>query len=424
MIYFELNREKTEIGKAELKEGLYAALQKIGVKKRVIVVPPDITRYHSQAGILTSYVYEYFKAGLVDILPALGTHAPMSSQEIQKMYPGIPESLFRIHDWRKDIVVVGTVPGEFVESITEGALYYNWPAQLNKIIWEGNHDLILSVGQVVPHEVVGMANYNKNLFVGTGGAEAINKSHFIGAVYGMERLLGRPDNPVRELLNYASNKFILHLPVIYVLTVVALNNEGNPVVKGLFIGDDSDVFYKASELSLNVNFNMLDKPLGKVIVYLDPEEYKSLWLGNKSIYRTRMALADNGELIVLGPGLKGFGEDSEIDRLIKIYGYSGKKKILEYTEQNAELRNNLSAAAHLVHGSTEGRFNVTYCPGKLSREEIESVSFQYADLKKMIKHYNPERLKPGFNIMPDGEEIYFIQNPALGLWAYKERFYK
>jgi nickel-dependent lactate racemase len=266
-----------------------------------------------------------------------------------------------------------------------------------------------------------MANYNKNILIGTGGPESINKSHFLGAVYGMELIMGKADNPVRALLNYAADSFLNHLPIIYVHTVIGRDDKGNLVVRGLFIGNDAEVFSLASELSLKVNFNVLDKPLKKVVVYLDPAEYKSTWLGNKSIYRTRMAMADKGELIVLAPGLKEFGEDKEIDRLIRKYGYRGTLETLRTIDGNEELSRNLSAAAHLIHGSSEGRFKITYCPGILTQKEIESVNFQYRDLTNMIKKYNPKNLKDGFNKVNDNEEIFFISNPALGLWASKER---
>ena len=421
MIYYKSGSENTVISSGDLEAGIISALERLGDRKRVLVVPPDCTRFHSRAGELTSYIYRYYKDSLKDILPALGTHSPMTDDQIDFMYKGVPKSLFRVHDWRNDVVTVGTVPGEFVSQITDGALNYSWPAQLNKLVFNGGHDLILSVGQVVPHEVIGMANYNKNLFVGTGGSEGINKSHFIGAVYGMERIMGKADNPVRSLLNYASVHFTSHLPIVYIHTVIGYDVTGKLVVRGLFIGDDNEVFRLASELSLKVNFNVLDKPLKKVVVYLEPDEFKSTWLGNKSIYRTRMAMADNGELIVLAPGLKEFGEDKEIDRLIRKYGYRGTSTTLNFLKENEEINNNLSAAAHLIHGSSEGRFSITYCPGHLTREEIESVNFKYHDLNDMVKRYNPGILRDGLNKMEDGEEIYFISNPALGLWTSKQR---
>jgi nickel-dependent lactate racemase len=345
----------------------------------------------------------------------------MTDNELDKMFPGIPKDLFRVHDFRNDAVTTGTVPGEFISKITEGKLNYPWPAQVNRLIRDGGHDLIISVGQVVPHEVIGMANYNKNIFVGTGGPEGINKSHYIGAVYGMERIMGKANNPVRQLLNYASEKFTKDLPIVYVHTVIGRDSSGKLVTRGLYIGDDEDVFRLAAELSLKVNFILLEKPLKKVVVWLDPSEFRSTWLGNKSIYRTRMALADNGELIVLAPGLKEFGEDKEIDRLIRKYGYKGTPATLKAVENNEELKNNLSAAAHLIHGSSEGRFSVTYCPGNLSKADIESVGFGYGELDLMMKKYDPQKLKDGVNILPDGEEIFFISNPATGLWASKDR---
>ncbi|SFE54310.1 lactate racemase domain-containing protein [Thermophagus xiamenensis] len=424
MIYFQKGSEKSILSSEDLKEGLFTALEKLGRRQKVLAVPPDYTRFHSRAGELTTYVYQYYGKQLTDILPALGTHSPMTPEQINHMFPGVPSNLFRVHDWRNDVVTTGMVPGSFISEITNGQIDYDWPAQVNKIIRDGGHDLILSIGQVVPHEVIGMANYNKNIFVGTGGAEGINKSHFIGAVYGMEKIMGRANNPVRQVLNYASKKFISHLPIIYVLTVIGNDDKEGLVVRGLFIGDDEEIFEKAADLSIKVNFEMVEKPLKKVVVYLDPTEFKSTWLGNKSIYRTRMALADGAKLIVLAPGLKEFGEDPTIDKLIRKYGYKGTPATLKATNENRDLRENLSAAAHLIHGSSEDRFSIIYCPGFLSKEEIESVNFEYADLKEMLKKYNPEHLQDGVNIMPNGEEIFFISNPALGLWAHKDRFSK
>ena len=423
MMYFEKASETEILSADDLRKGLNSALKKIGERRKVLLIPPDFTRYHSRAGEISSMAFEYYKDAISDILPALGTHAPMSRTEIEKMFPNVPHRLFRIHDWRNDVETLGRVPGSFISEITEGALEYDWPAQVNKLISRGGHDLILSIGQVVPHEVIGMANYNKNIFVGSGGAEGINKSHFVGAVYGMEKVMGRADNPVRKILNYASENFASELPIVYIHTVVGRDeNSGELVTRGLFIGDDHRVFTRASELSLKVNFTMLDRAIKKAVVYLDPEEFKSTWLGNKSIYRTRMAMADGGELIVLGPGIKEFGEDREIDRLIRKYGYRGTEETLKQLKMNPELAENLSAAAHLIHGSSEGRFSITYCPGHLSKEEIENVNFTYGVLDEMQKRYNPKTLKDGYNSMPDGEEVFYISNPALGLWTDKKRF--
>jgi len=422
MLLYDNGSPKADFSDEELKKALVAGLEKLGRREKVLAVPPDFTRFHSKAGVLTCGAYEYYGPALKDILPALGTHFPMTDEEIDVMYPGLPHDLFRVHDWRKDVVTLGEVPASFVKEVSEGAVDYPWPAQVNRLLSEGGHDLILSIGQVVPHEVVGMASFNKNIFVGTGGAEGINKSHFLGAAYGMERMMGRADTPVRKVLNYASREFASHLPIVHALTVVGRGEDGQLKTRGLFVGDDEECFRKASELSLQVNFEMLEEPLEKVVVWLDPQEYKSTWLGNKSVYRTRMALADGGELIVVAPGLREFGEDPEIDRLIRKYGYRGTPDTLKAVKENEDLRQNLSAAAHLIHGSSEGRFSVTYCPGQLSQAEIEGVNFRYADLKDMSERYQQEGLKDGFNRIDGVGEVFYISNPAVGLWAAKERF--
>lgn len=427
MLYFEIGSTEHELSAEDLRAGLLEALDKMGHKNKVLAIPPDYTRLPSRAGELTEMAWQYYGDRLTDVLPALGTHTPMTDAQIAHMFGSMPGSLIREHDWRNDVVTVGMVPAEFVKEVSGGAVDFEWPAQVNRLLIEGNFDLILSIGQVVPHEVVGMANYNKNIFVGTGGVEGINKSHFIGAAFGMEKMMGHADTPVRRIFNYASEHFTNHLAIVYVQTVVGLDKtDGKIKTRGLFIGDDFEVFDKAASLALLVNFEMLDKPLKKVVVYLDPTEFKSTWLGNKSIYRTRMAIDDDGELIVLAPALKEFGEDKEIDRLIRKYGYLGTPATLKSCSDNEELRNNLSAAAHLIHGSSEDRFSITYCPGKgegnLTRAEIESIGFKYADLDEMMLKYEPAKLRDGFNIMADGEEIFYISNPALGLWAFKDRF--
>lgn len=420
-LYLSTGSPDTELSPSHLKTLLFEALGRLGGRKRVLAVPPDQTRIHSHAGELTQLAYEYYGDRLQAILPALGTHSAMNPAQLNRMFGGVPHELFRAHNWRTDITTLGVVPAEFIEQQSEGKLHYDWPAQVNRMIVEGGYDLVLSIGQVVPHEVIGMANYNKNILVGTGGREGINRSHYLGAVYGMERIMGRADNPVRRVLNYASDHFLKDIPIVYAHTVVGRAANGTLAVRGLYIGDDAECFHRAADLSLQVNFEMLDRPIQKAIVYLDPHEFKSTWLGNKAIYRTRMALADNADLIVLAPGVKEFGEDPAIDALIRKYGYFGTPATLAAVEQHSDLASDLSAAAHLIHGSSEGRFKITYCPGSLTREEVEGVGFAYGDLASMSARYDPTKLADGYNTI-DGEEVFFISNPGLGLWAYRGRF--
>lgn len=421
MILFSQGSPTTDLSDDDLRAALRKALDQLGTRKNVLAIPPDFTRFHSRAGLLTVETYNYYQDNLKDVLPALGTHVPMPSHQLDEMFPGLPHDLVRPHRWRDDVVTIGEVPADFVSEITGGIWKKAWPAQLNKMVWEGGHDLIISIGQVVPHEVIGMANGNKNLFVGTGGVSGINESHFIGAAYGMERMMGKANTPLRAILNKAEELFCGKLPTIYVQTVVGPREDGSLATRGIYIGEGTEPFEAAAKLSLEVNFTQLEEEPDRMVCFLDPSEFHSTWLGNKAIYRTRMAIADEGTLTVLAPEVKEFGEDPEIDRLIRKYGYRTSPEVMKFVEDNEDLANNLSAAAHLIHGSSEGRFEVTYCPGHLTREEVEGVGYQYRDLQEALDFYEPETLKEGWNTDKNGERFYFIPNPALGLWAAKSR---
>ena len=413
--YFQRGSVNDTISTGDKRAALAQLLKAIDRPlRKVLILPPDHTRLNSDAGPLTAILYEMLAPTTqVDVLPTLGTHSPMTPAQLRMMFGDtIPLDRFLVHDWRNNIRHVGTVPGKLIKEWSEGRVDYDVRVEVSNQLFAG-YDLILSVGQLVPHEVVGIANYTKNIMTGAGGPDSINKSHFLGAAFGMERMMGRIETPVRKLFNYGIQTFLRDLPIVYVLTVMQKTNTGM-AMRGLYIGDDDATFTTGAKLSQQVNLDLLDAPLKKVLVYLDPHEFKSTWLGNKAIYRTRMAMADGGELIILAPGLTEFGEDHEIDRLIRKYGYRGTPATLAAVRANPELANNLSAAAHLIHGSSEGRFRIKYCPGPgMTADAIRSVGFEAGNLKD----YPVDGLKDGFN-----GEVFYISNPALGLWALRSQF--
>jgi len=408
---------------AEIRTRVESFLAARGNLKKVLLVGPDFTRYFSQAGYICNLAYHWLtdRGCEVRILEALGTHAAMTEEEIREMYGDIPLSCFIAHHWRRDVETIGEVSGDFIGEITGGLWTEGISVQVNRLILDPSFDLVLSVGQVVPHEVIGMANHAKNLFVGTGGADMINKSHMIGAVYGMERMMGKDFTPVRKIFDHALEKFLARRPVWFALTVCTAP-EGKTRTHGLFIGNTRKVLEDAVALSQEKNIDFVDRGIRKCVVYLDPKEFKSTWLGNKSIYRTRMAIADGGELLVLAPGVDKFGEDPVNDALIRKYGYRGRIHTLEQYKLNRDLQDNAGAAAHLIHGSSDGRFSITYAVRNISRKEIEEAGFGSASYDETVRRYNPENLVYGYNTLPDGEEIYYIPNPALGLWINRETF--
>lgn len=424
MDIFRTAKDDNGLSIEEIKTALIEALEGRRLNK-VLLVPPDFTRFHSNAGLISNFCYTYLTAkGVeVDVLPALGTHVPVSESQWKTMFGEIPYDRMIVHNWRTDVVKLGDIPADVVSEISEGLWKTSLAVEINKLVMNPKYDLVISPGQVVPHEVIGMANHAKNLFVGVGGSEMINCSHMIGAVCGMEKAMGRDHSPVRRLFDYAMEHFIYgKRPILFALTVTTAPG-GNIRTHGLFIGEGRECLTEAVKLAQQKNIDYVEHGLKKCVVYLDPSEFTSTWLGNKSVYRTRMAMADGGELIVLAPGVRHFGEDEAVDKLIRKYGYRGRIHTLEVFEkpESEDLRSNMGAAAHLIHGSSDGRFSITYAVKEISKEEVEGVGFKAADYDKMAAKYNPEKLSYGYNTV-DGEEIYFIPNPALGLWINRERF--
>ena len=422
---YKIAMNESGLAQYEIKDALAASIR--GRKlNNVLIIPPDFTRFHSNAGFITNTYYRMLaEAGVnVDILPALGTHEPVSKEQADTMFGDIPYEKFLIHDWRNDVIKLGEVPADYLEEITEGLWHDPVSVEINRRVMDEKYDLIISPGQVVPHEVIGMSNHAKNLFVGVGGSDMINKSHMVGAVYGMERMMGRDNTPVRKIFDYGMEHFLNDRPILFVLTVTTAPG-GNILTHGLFIGEGRSCLTEAVKLAQQKNIDFVETGIKKCVVYLDPSEFKSTWLGNKAVYRTRMAMADGGELIILAPGVSKFGEDAQVDKLIRKYGYRGRLHTLEEFNkpENADLRANMGAAAHLIHGSSDGRFSITYAVKDISQQEIASVGFIPASYDETVKKYDPAKLSYGYNTV-DGEEVYFIPNPALGLWINKERFAK
>ena len=423
MELYKIAEAETGLTKEEIKAALLQSLEGRELKK-ALLLPPDFTRFHSGAGYITNVYYHALteRGAAVDIMPALGTHVPMTDAQLDAMFGDIPHDRFIPHDWRHDVVKLGEVPADFVSEITEGLWNDPVSVEVNRRIMDEGYDLIISPGQVVPHEVIGMSNHAKNIFVGAGGSDMINKSHMIGAVYGMERMMGRDHTPVRKLFDYGMEHYLRERPILWALTVTTAPG-GELRTHGLFLGEGRECLTEAVKLAQQKNIDFVPRGLKKCVVYLDPGEFKSTWLGNKAVYRTRMAMADGGELIILAPGVERFGEDVQVDQLIRKYGYRGRKHTLAEFEkpENQDLRDNMGAAAHLIHGSSDGRFTITYAVKEISQEEIADVGFVPADCDALARKYDPAKLRYGYNTV-DGEEIFFIPNPALGLWIDKERF--
>lgn len=393
--------------------------------KRVLLLPPDITRAHSGSGWIVEELYKIFTAEGADVhlIPTLGQHVPHTPEQNKWMFGSVPEEKIHVHDWRSGSTVIGEVPSSFVKEVSGGKVDWAIPVSLDNFLLNGNWDLVLNVGHVVPHEVLGFANHNKNYFIGLGGKDMICASHLMAACCGIENNLGTLTTPLRMCFNKAEKDYLGFLPDAYFEVVMAYDAEGKLVHTGVYAGDDVETYLEAARASQKQNITVVP-PLKKIVAVMQGDEFYSTWVANKAIYRTRKALAQGGELLIIAPGLERFGEQPEIDAIIRKYGYSGTENVMRLYKEcpdDGDLKNFAVGTAHLIHGSSEGRFTITYAPGKMSQKDIESVCFNYADINETLKRYNPAELKNGFNTMPDGEEIYFISTPSAGLWSTADR---
>lgn len=388
--------------------------------KRVLLLPPDISRFHSGAGLITACYYgELTRNGAsVKVMPALGTHLPMTEEQLREMFgDSIPMDAYLVHDFRNSIEAIGTVPGEFLNEVSEGLFKDDVTVSVNKELVSGKYDAILSIGQVVPHELAGMAGYTKNLLVGCGGGEMINVSHFLGVFHGRHRILGVELTPPRKLFDYAQKHMLDKLPITFVLTVMS-QEEGGDVYKGVFISEERDAFEQAVALSQQVNITHVEKPVKKCVVWMDPHSYHSTWVGNKAIYRTQKMVEEDGEIIVIAPGVHTFGENDLADQAIRKYGYRPREEMLELYKTDPLLSSNMSLAGHLIRSVPSPKTKITYCTNKLTREEIEHANYCYMTVEEAMERYPCENWETGWKTLPNGEEIYFVRNAALGLWQY------
>ena len=389
--------------------------------KRVLLLPPDLTRAHSGAGWITEYLYNALPDAHVEVIPTLGQHVPHTEVENKWMFGSIPEERIFPHDWRNGCTHVGTIPASLVADTTGGVADWEIPVDLNSKLMDEQWDLIINVGHVVPHEVLGFANHNKNYYIGLGGKDTICASHIAAAVYGIENNLGCLVTPLRACYNWSEDEHLASLPDVYLQIVMQRDSDNRLVTSGIFVGDDLDTYLQAAKQSREQNITLFDKPLTKVVAVMQADEFRATWVANKAVYRTRMAIADGGELLIIAPGVERFGEQPEVDALIRKYGYKGTPRTLELYKTEADMQEIPHGVAHLIHGSSEGRFTITYAPGKLSKEEIEQVGYNYADCDAVQARYNPAVMKEGWNTMPDGEEVFYISTPSAGLWSTKEK---
>ncbi len=353
--------------------------------KKIAIVAPDYSRLASQSGIIADALLRHFGERIAAILPALGTHVAMSKEEKREVFSTFSPNQFIDHDFLNNVNHVGTIPKGDVEEATEIDDLYELPFYVNSSLIDGSFDLLISVAQLLPHEVIGISGGSKNILIGLGGRPTIEVSHYVSALWGIERTLGNPETPLRRLLNRGLEMLLQKSPpILFLNTVLNPNKQADRrlihIGAGLVTKDQpiDSTFASAAQVAVETNIFDLKAKFNEVIAYLEPKIYRSTWIGNKAIYRSRLLIADNATLRVVAPGVDRFGEDPSIDDTLRRYGYRGYEAIRQMKVDGA-LDGNLAAAAHILHSSTFDRFKVEYVAPKLGREEMEAVGFLYGE---------------------------------------------
>lgn len=348
--------------------------------ERVLAIIPDKTR-DDNTHVLFPIASEFLSrrgVAAFDALVAQGTHPPMSqSQKLSKI--GCDEFSGQLFDHRWDdpeeLITLGELSVETVRELTNGLIETGVPVSINKLLGPGIYDTVLVFGATVPHEVAGFAGGAKYFFPGVAGPELTHTTHWLGALAGIENIIGRVDTPTRRLIEAATD--LIDARIISLNTVVSRRSDDELMTYALYTGDIREAFRRAAEVSRQVHIRYTGRKYKRVIALLDPH-YDELWVGGKASYKLGAIIEEGGELIIYAPHLTRLSETH--GALIEKYGYAPLESVRDMLGVSQELRENLCIAAHLAHVAYEGRFKITMATG-LDEETCRRVNLGYMDYR-------------------------------------------
>ncbi len=401
-----------------LTEIVHQALDVIQPGERVLAIIPDKTRddnTHQLFPVASEFLNKRGVA-LFDALVAQGTHPPMSeSQKLSKIGgAGFSGQLFD-HRWDQpeELITLGELSAETVSDLTDGLISQAVPVSLNKLLAPGIYDTVIVFGATVPHEVAGFAGGAKYFFPGVAGPELTHTTHWLGALAGIENIIGRVDTPTRRLIEAATD--LVPARIISLNTVVS-RNDGELVTYALFAGDIREAFRRATEVSRRVHIRYTDRKYKRVVALLDPH-YDELWVGGKASYKLGAIIEEGGELIIYAPHLTKLSETH--GALIEKYGYAPLESVRDMLGVSPELRENLCIAAHLAHVAYAGRlddegkivprYKIMMATG-LDEETCRRVNLGYIDYRSF--DYESLRFDPDSLIVADAGRDLYLRSSA------------
>ncbi len=379
--------------------------------KRVLVLTPDATRT-CPLPMMVRAVKEVVgrECARLDFMVALGTHPPMGRDSILALYnirdaPGLWEGCdFMDHRWdRPDTFTrLGSIGPNEVEAISGGLLREEVPIEVNRAALE--HDLILILGPVFPHEVVGFSGGAKYLFPGISGGEFLHFFHWLGAVITCKRIIGVKDTPVRRMIHRAMRE--IPVPMHCLAMVVGLDGS----LCGFFAGDLEGAWSRAVDLSSMVHVVNKDRPY-RVVLGQSPAMYEEIWTAGKVMYKLEQVVAPGGTLIIYAPHVREVSRSwgHHIERI----GYHTRDYFLTRMERFGDVPRGV--LAHLTHVKGTGTFlddvevsdvNVVLATG-ISQDVCERINLGYMDPARVRLDEYKDREQEGVLFVDHAGEILY-----------------
>jgi nickel-dependent lactate racemase len=350
---------ESDLSGGELRAILDQALLYVAPGARVLTIIPDKTR-DDNTNLLFPFAAEILAERQIaqfDALVAQGTHVPMTHEEKRLKIGGTEKSVPGLghiydHQWNipEELVTIGELSAARVTELTGGLISNAVSVNLNRRLGPGVYDTVIIFSATVPHEVAGFAGGAKYLFPGVAGPDLTHATHWLGALAGIENVIGRVETPTRHMIEAAAD--FVAAQIITLNSVITREEDNRLRTHALFAGDFRDAFRRAAEVSRQVHIKYTGRKYQRVVALLD-EHYDELWVGGKASYKLGGIIKEGGELIIYAPHLRSISETH--GRLIEKYGYAPLDRVREMVALSTELQNNLAVAAHLAHVSYAGQ---------------------------------------------------------------------
>lgn len=411
---------EADLSADELRSIIGNALAEIPAKSKVLAIVPDKTR-DDNTDLLFPFAVEISREKSFekfDALVAQGTHRAMTDREKrEKIGVGDGRGIFDFgkifdHHWSDphELVTIGELSAEKVRELTGGLFAKPIPLTINKLLAPGVYDYVLIFGGVVPHEVAGFAGGAKYFFPGAAGAELTHATHWLGALAGIENVIGRVETPTRHLIEAAAD--FIAAKVICFSSVVTRNKENRLQTRALFAGGFRSAFRRAAEISSQVHIKYTGRKYKRVAALLD-EHYDELWVGGKASYKLGGIIEDGGQLIIYAPHLRCLSATH--GQAIEKYGYAPIEKIRKMVAASGELEANLCVAAHLAHvafagrqdNESEPRYRITLA-SQVDEETCRRVRLEFLDFKK-FRREDFENDADTLVVERAGQDLYLVE---------------